>query len=216
MILNILAVAIFILCIYINLKRGFAKSVMGILGFFLAFVIVASFGDSFTQTFRESDTGKAIESKIYNVVYEQLYSSAATDSASAVSELPLPNFIKQEAVEMCENFTTNVYDKVSSSISVKVFNLMCNVCFFIILILAFGVLKLIIPQIFKLPVLKQVNKALGLGLGAVSGVLWVYVFMLIVSVIVNMGSWPALNEAAKDSFIYNLVYENNIILKFFS
>lgn len=216
MILNVLAVIIFAVCVIVNVKSGFVKSVLGIFSFFLAFVIVAGFGDGFAEAVRETDTGRAVESKIYNITYEQLYSSAATSTAEAVEELNLPKFIKKNAIETCENLTVNVYDEISDTVSRQLFGIIAHVVLFLLLTLIFAVAKLIIPTVFKLPVLKQVNKMLGLGIGIVNGLICVYIFMLAVSVIVNIGSWQALNEAAQSSVIYRFIFENNAMLKLFA
>ena len=199
MLVNIISLIVFLLCIYINYKRGFVKSILGFLSFFLAFIITFSFGSEFSEGFRETGTGKAMESKIYNITYESLCASDKADADEAIESLVLPGFIKKEAAERCRDFKSGIYDKI----------------LFLALVLIFGVLKLIVPLIFKLPVLKQVNAFLGIGFGAVNGILWVWVLMLVISLLVNLGDWQWLKAAADESFVYNILYQQSGFLKLF-
>ena len=215
MLVNIISLAVFLLCIYINYKRGFVKSILGFLSFFLAFIITFSFGSEFSEGFRETGTGKAMESKIYNITYESLCASDKADADEAIESLVLPGFIKKEAAERCRDFKSGIYDKISEFLSGRIFVLLCHIILFLALVLIFGVLKLIVPLIFKLPVLKQVNAFLGIGFGAVNGILWVWVLMLVISLLVNLGDWQWLKAAADESFVYNILYQQSGFLKLF-
>ena len=215
MVINIIALVVFILCIYINYKRGFVKSILGFFSFFLAFVITFSFGADFAEKLRDTGTGKAMESKIYNITYESLCENNNAAPEEAIDNLMLPGFIKKQATEACQDFKSGIYDKISEFLSSKIFVFLCHIIMFLALLLIFGVLKLIVPLIFKLPLLKQVNTFLGFALGAANGVLWVWVLMLVIGFLVNICDLPGLKASAEESFVYNILYQQSGILKLF-
>ncbi len=215
MVVNIIALVVFLLCVYINYKRGFVKSILGFLSFFLAFAITFGFGSDFTDHFKNTATGKAMESKVYNITYESLCESNDAEATDAIESLMLPGFIKKEAADACQDLQSGIYDKISEFLSSKFFVMLCHIIMFLALVLIFGALKLIVPVIFKLPVLKQANTFLGFSLGVVNGFLWVWVLMLVIGLLVNITDLPWLSKAAEESFVYNILYQQSGFLKFF-
>ena len=214
--INLLALLILVLCIIIGVKRGFAVTVMGFFGIFLAVVITAVSGGAFSGAMEDTQAGKWAQNKIYNTTYDKLHASSAAETPEAVDKLPLPGFVKDSAKAKCEEVTNGVFDAISDAVSDVLFSVMCHAVLFVLLLLIFWLLKLFVPMFLKLPVLKQADKILGAAAGAVNGFFVIYAAVLVLSVIISIFDMPALSQAAQNSFVYNIVYENNFLVKLFS
>ncbi len=216
MILDILAVVCFFICLIINARRGFVKSLLGFMGFFLAGVITITAGGAFSDAVHDTPAGETVRSRVFNTTYESILVSSDEDVDTALENVKLPDFIKERAKERSEEITENISYSLSESISEVVFELLARGALFVILILGFFVIKLIIPVILKLPVIKQADKSLGAVAGILNGVIALYVLMLVVSIVMSISEISWLKDAADSSIAYEWFYEKSFLTKLFS
>ncbi len=215
MIIDVIVIVVFALSVFLGFRRGFSKTVLKLCGFFAAFLIVSVAGASFEEAVLKNDVGKFVKSKIYNITYEQLYSAGESNKENVLESVNLPKFIISEIEEAYDENSTTAYDNVSEIVSEKLFSMASKVAFFILLMLVFGVAGIVIPKIFKLPVLKQADKILGLIFGIVNGIFRVYIIMFLIATIASTASVPRLKEAADKSNFYESMYENGSITNIF-
>ena len=208
MIIDLIAAAVLVLSTVFGFKRGFAKTALRFFGFFAAFIIVMMFGSQFENAAAETDAGKYVKSKVYNVTYEQLYRAGEESSKNALEALNLPGFIKSEIEQEYDVNSSGFYDGVSTAVADKTFSIASKIVFLLILLAVFSAAGIIIPRVFSLPVLRQADRLLGLIFGAVNGVIRVYLLILILSAAVNLSGADRLKETADNSFVFQNVYEN--------
>lgn len=204
MIIDILLIAVFVICIILNTKRGFVKSALGVLSFALALVIALNCSGEFCDFLKDTQSGKAAQSKIYNMTYERLF-EAQTEGKQKVGEaINLPPFIENK-IESWQ-ISGKTYAAVSENVSAAVFDVLAKVLLFIILSIVFYIARLVAPHIFKLPVLKQANGVLGALFGAVNGVIFVYIIMFVLYVLQSFNNSDMLTQLLNASKIYALAF----------
>lgn len=215
MIIDIIVVAVFALNLFFGFRRGFSKTVLRLFGFFAAFVIVSVAGASFEQAALKTDAGKFVKSKVYNITYERLYSAAEKGKENLSESVKLPEFIAGEIEQKYNEDSTEACNSISSAVSEKVFSIGSKIFLFVSLLVLFAVAGFIVPKIFKLPVLKQADKLLGLGIGAVNGFLFAYLLLFIIAIILSVSDIEWLKDAVNGSALYRQIYENGFITSVF-
>jgi hypothetical protein len=81
----------------------------------------------------------------------------------------------------------NVYQFVSDSIATMIISIACMLIIFIAIRILFAIfIKFVIKSIVKLPVLKQIDKVGGIGIGFLEGIIVAYIFIMILNIL-NLG-----------------------------
>ena len=220
-VIDIILAAIFIICLIVGWKRGFIDEALrllsGIIAFFCAYFITpyaapyvnehlfygriseytskvlgglengggasALFGDGeANETFR-----KFIEK--FGADYDQLKQS-----------------VIERADQSTEAIVTGLTEKIANPVSYAISYALCFIVIFIAALLVLWLIRHLLNLAAKLPVLKTANKILGLVLGGLLGVLFVWV----ISALLKLGL-PYLTIMAPKIFPEDL-FERSIIL----
>lgn len=140
----------------------------------------------------------------------------------ALKELGLPDNIKDmlEVNNTPEIFkllnVSNFQDYVSGSLATIALNVIVFIVLFLIIYILLSIAINTLDLIAKLPILKQVNKLAGLGLGIAMGVFLVYIGMLVVSLLISMNFTPDLANLIEESSVASFFYNNNPLDSFLS
>ncbi|MDD4494215.1 MAG: CvpA family protein, partial [Eubacteriales bacterium] len=101
-------------------------------------------------------------------------------------------------------------------ISTQLANLVCDIISVILLFiaarLAFILLKFVVKGIAKLPVFKQLDKIGGFALGAVEGLLTVYILLAVLTMTSANPKMEKVFKAVDNSLIGHSMYQNNFIV----
>lgn len=197
MIIDIFYIFIFILCIYIGYKRGFAKTAISFMSLFLSILAAVYFYTPFVN-FINSLPGAV-----------KITESIKSGIASAVT----PFFENDTVPEIFSNFLLNsLKENAASAAAEIIFSIGLMVLFIILIKLALAIISALAGAVFKLPVLKQANSFLGGIFGALSGVAVCYVLAMVMFIVAGTSvSWFA--EQIKESAITNYFLETNIFIK---
>lgn len=199
--LDAVVILIFLLCVWIGCKRGFIKTVTGIVAFLAALAVSALLSGSVAGLVYD----KAIEPSIIETVDTQIEQSEGTaieGLGSAYQSLPdvVKNLLAQTGVENVDDLAqklmsmdTNVpvsenINAVVEPVLLPLLKALCSLLlFFIVYILVLIVLRML-DLVAKLPLLKQVNKTLGLVGGIVSGALWALLAVTVLQILAATGA----------------------------
>lgn len=143
-----------------------------------------------------------------------------------VEMLSLPESIAEQVedvvdaeyiVKLQEEGNTAVSAVISSIIAERmtqiIFNTIIHMIVFISLFIILRIVVLVTGIIGKLPVIHEANKLLGLAVGLVEGLFFVWIFFALITAFGNQ-KWAA--EALTDissSRLLSIIYNNNLILK---
>ena len=178
----------------------------------------------------ESDLQKKVAESLKNAgVKEGLGDVAKKETAAMLSEdidkaaqidlidgLDLPDLLKANLIENNNDAVydllgiTTFYKYLSSYAARLVVNLIAFIVTFIAIRLVFLIIGLIVNKIMAdVPILAGINRTTGLLLGLASGLILIWVFMVIASV--AFGS--AFDNMIAESQLLQFIYNHNIIMK---
>ena len=200
MIIDILLVAVLVLCIYMGHRRGLVRTLSKLCSFVLSIIVALLSYKKIAGLITDSVVGEFIKGKISESI-----------SVSGTDFSKLPEFLKTPlesgVIEITETVAVNMTDAVVSIIAV---------------VITILVAKLLISIVFKalnvfakLPVLKQFNKLFGILLGVVNGYFWMCIVLYVISHLVNIASLGFLNEQLNTSVLALFLEDNNLLTMLF-
>ena len=215
---DIVVVAVVIIAIFTGYKKGFIKTLFGVLSFFIAIAITFAFYKPVMELIKEK-TG--FEEWLYGYLYEMNLEDNNSEKVSG-EQIVLS--------ESGENYINNLPDAVVKMIGLDeikekakvtiiekivefVVKLLAIVIVYIVSKIILLVLVLILDSIAKLPVLKQFNELLGIILGGILGFIQVYVVCAVITLIGSLPAFSNVSAIISNSLFAHIFYDNNLLLK---
>lgn len=229
LLLDVIVIAVMVMSVVYGYKNGFVKSLMslvsGLVSVFVAYTftpmlsawlnakyILGAISKGIAETFASAakTTGEAAGELVYDLtkMFEnpQITTIIQRFGADPAALQGASGEAEQVGYSMIEELAVKVAAPVASTVSTVL-------AFLVLFVVASVVLKLvtvIIGAIFKLPVLKSMDKALGLVSGLACAVFLGWVLSLAIEVALS-----ALVTVAPDIVTVN-TFDNTIIVKFFA
>ena len=227
-ILDVAVILIVLLAVFIGYRRGFVKSVIKLVGCVLAVIIAGLLSPMVAGGIYDTFASDKLQETIAAEMTAADAQSALAGIRGVLDDLPKPVVNALESCglgtpeEMLDNIKGSLdggVDAVAEAVAVKVIRpvavaLLSALCFFILfilLIILVAVLANLINKVFKLPLLKQMNGALGAVMGALEGVVIVLVAVTVVQLMAassRQDSWISPQDI-QDSFIVSRVAKVN-------
>lgn len=206
-------ILIIVLTIYLYYRRGFVKAVLGVGKTLLSFICSAIFGHSLGEILAESYFDSKITDMIYNTLIKQ---EASVDIDNIPSSLALvaekcgvdvDSILKGSSThDWQQNFATQAGTAISSVVSM----LLGYVLVFIVAYLVFLIGSFVLGSIVELHVLKTIDRLLGMCLGAMCAIIFVFLFVFLVKVVIY---WAV---ASGDRGAVLEIIEKTYLFRFFS
>lgn len=218
--IDIILVVIFASFVLTAVKKGFILSLLEFAAVILALVLAYNFSPKVAETaydgFVKEATIKTIETQIEENVSLQETSTQAQLLLESIPDymVSVADFmgvsvddIKQSVASSkftSENIATELVEKIAQPIIIGALTALSFVVLAIVLLFVLKFLAQIIAKIFKIPVIKTVNKLLGGILGACKGFAVVLFICTILTVFFASGD-NELAAAVNDSVVVNLI-----------
>ncbi len=148
------------------------------------------------------------------LTYKKGFVKSVLDIASVIISIVLSNLLSPPLAEVYFPFFMNQINGNEGSLNcpeavVKLFaHALAFVTIYVVLTIILKILTLIISGIFKLPVLKSLNRTLGLLLGIAKAFIFVFLFVSIVQLIV-----PFMTDT-QSGFLNEEIIQNTFIFKY--
>lgn len=237
--MDILLIAVFIICIVIGFAKGFVKSLVSLVGNFIALIVAFSFCASFGSYLNTNYIREPIQQWFINAVTTV---PEGTDAAledvnmdSLFSDSPqffldAAEFLGVDLSEMSakyEDLKVNGAEQAKSAIINAMTNPLSEtvsrvVAFLIIYIgcmIAISILWLVAEMVTKIPGIKQLDKLGGLLLGVVNGLIFVFVLSSVLNftmtVFLNGHTYSDKQKMVENTMIYKHVEQLNPLNKIF-
>ena len=227
LILDIIIILVMASSIVYGYKNGFFQSVMSLISGFVSGIVAYTFSPALGSWLNEKFFLSAISKGI-----AETFASAAKSTTGAAGEMmydlnkmlenpQIGSILERFGVEAgsieelaapSANVGMDVIDSVAVKVATPVSGAVSSVCAFLLLFVgaSLKVFTIIMAGIFKLPVLKTMDK----GLGLVAGVATALFFGWVLSVAIEI-ALPPLSTIAPDVFTAS-TFNNTIIIKFFA
>ncbi len=217
--LDLAVCIIILLCVIIYAKRGFVKSVFGIIAFVAAIVLAFMLSTPLSDFTYDKLIEPTVSTSIENTLVKQV-----TGTTEALNESvfdALPGFIKNNidekgfsAINILEVDTAKtIADKICESVvkpgATYFLKIIFSLILFIILSFVFKFVVKLLNKIFSFSIIGKVNKILGAIIGVIMGLVISMLFILMVNVVVSIsgGFWCFTHDAIEQSKIFGLILE---------
>ena len=232
--LLLLALAIIGVCAYAGWRVGFVKTVFSLLSTIAVIIITILVSPIVTNMLKSSDTiSGAIESKLEEVIdlsgiAENLSSDEEKDPTAFIDGLELPDSIKdtiknsladtmEEKKSEAEDFVGDKLNSLEKYICELLTNIILNALGFFVtfLVAAVGiaVLCFVLDLLSKLPVLHQINTLFGVAIGALEGLVILWIVFVVITMLGSTGLGQACMAMISESKILSFLYDSNILSK---
>lgn len=140
---------------------------------------------------------------------------AAADAI--INHLPLPGFLKDTVARNIPSPSkllgiSQIMDAISGEIAKLVISLVSLVLLYLIIRVALIFARVILEGVAKLPLFRQINNLGGLGLGAVEGLLTLYIVLAVLTLFNAAAAFRPVFDAIDQSLVAKYFYEHNFII----
>ena len=224
--LGIVVAGILLLTAYKGFRRGFIREIVSFFFVFLALAVSWAINPYVNEFFMENTPvyekiQESCQSFVESQKKQELTSQGTEEQTGFIEGLELPELLQKglESNNTAEVYTYLAVDSFGEYISEALARMIVNgLSFFVSYLLASVILRLgtwVLNLLAGLPVLKSANKLAGGLVGAVKGVLFVWIAFLVMTILCSTSiGKETLALIEKDAFL-NVLYEYDIFVNVF-
>lgn len=203
-------IVLFALMVLSGIKRGFIKTISGVLSFVLALILSALLAapaaslvyDAFVEPKVLSSFGEDAEAG--EITADQVNDALAEMPPFVIEQLNNHGITTGQQVldrvdEKPESMAQGIADQVVAPTAKAVLEPICSLLLFILLNFVLGWIFRALNLLAKFPLVKQANKLLGVVAGVAQGLLWVFFAVSVMDVLASTGLFTALTPEVLDS-----------------
>ncbi|MDI9508877.1 MAG: CvpA family protein [Clostridiales bacterium] len=214
--LLIIVIGIIVLNALIGRKVGLIKIIFSLLSFAIALALTTWISPTVNGILNNNET-------FYEKTFQQvekmlsLEENESADQDDIIEGLPLPKSMKESLMKNKAKQEANIKSYITCHVTGIVINAFAYILTFVIVFIALWVVSIALNIISKLPILNQINRTAGLLLGAVQGLVVVWLLFIILTVIsgsqLGETAFQQINSSGILSFLYNKNFLLNIVFK---
>lgn len=214
-ILLIILLAVFAVCVVSGYKKGFLKTAFSLVSWILVLVLCKFATPIVTDlliqhTDVEVVVYETVDDKVSEAVEQALQNNGVSEIEAALPA-GLKNMLLGEnesiADALLNSGTLDVTPVVNGIVGILGF-----VVTVIILRIAMVVVEFLLGVVSKLPLIGPMDKFLGIGCGAVKGIIWCWVILAVVSILALTGANTEFAAYILESEILTWLQNNNLLL----
>lgn len=212
-IVDLIILGILILCIVSGYRKGLTGSLLKIVSFLLAVIIAfVLFKPVSNFIINNTNWDENLEQGIRNTVISD-EKSQTTQAENQNAPSVLIDYINNAVEEAGDTAKEDIVNATARNVSITIINAGVWICLFIIARIILVFIKGLANLITKLPVIKQFDNLGGIIYGVLEALIIIYVILAIISFISPLVSNFGIINAIQKSFIGNIMYNNNLLLK---
>lgn len=212
---------IFALFVIQGARKGMVRTAVSMVSFILVIVAVSwinpYMGDFIREhTSWEESIQQRTSEMLAGVIEDQLEPDAGQQE-EIIRQLPLPDGMKELLLEnnneegyrsmAAEGFA----DYLSGYLAYAVINGIAFVLSFVVTIILIWLILYAVDILTDLPVLGGINRAGGIVLGAVQGLLWLWIIFLVIALFADTPAGRVLMEQIRSNPVLSWLYNNNFL-----
>ncbi len=194
---DMILIALIILFVWLGIRKGFVKTVFGLCSIVISIALALSLHPMVSEQLEVSPAKDFVHEQVLGMLPD----GEMTDS------LALPDFL-QDSVSEAE---ANTKDAIAGGIAGMALKIISIILVFLLVQLILWILSLALKLITRLPVIHGFDKLLGGIVGAVSGILVIYLVLGLLTFTTALNKTIAISKVVEDSLIASSMYENNVL-----
>ena len=208
---DILILAILLSLTFLGYKKGFLKTLTGVVSIILSFVLAMTFSPQVESFIKSTPVYDAIYENIENSLFSQ---NNENKEEYSTAKLNMP----YEMIENIQEDIEGTKNEIAKTLTEKLGDILVKILSILLIFLAVRILLLIILSGFgiirKLPLIGWFDKLLGALFGFLKGLLVVYLLLAVVTVCTALNSENKLIKEINHSEFAKVMYNNNVFLDF--
>lgn len=210
MIVDIIILIIVAISILIGMKKGFIVCAVNFFSLMIALIIAFTFCKPFATYLINNTT---IDEKVEQNIKSSIPMNNQDVNITVNSNLPtgIKNYINDAETNVNDAKNTAI-DTTTQNITAEVMIVIAFVIIFIAVKIVLMIVKVISKIINKLPVLKQIDKVGGIIIGALEGIVIVYITFALISVVSPAIKEQKILDYINESNIGKQMYNNNLLV----
>ncbi len=211
-ILDLIVIGVYVISILFFKNKGFLKSSETLISLILTLCLMTTALPFFQDILDKSAIGEAIHESVESML---LPKEGETEPSEGIA---LPDFM-QEAVDdkltALDTAKDNMISATADYTADLVIRVISTILLFLLIKIGIFLLFRILGVFFKLAPLNFVNRTLGVVLGVLNATVIVYVLCAVAVIVVPVEYSAILKSAISDTFLTQIFYNDNILLKLF-
>lgn len=222
----IAVIAIMAIGAVIGLKKGFVDMLFGAVSMIIALIVAIMIGPKISA-FVQENTGIAdkVAVKVSQTLNLEELAIELPEPDAFVDNLNLPEIMKEKITsaefteklnldKMADDASRKMAEVVAAFLAKMIITAVCFVAVYIVALILLYLLNKVLDVFAKLPLLKQANQLAGMVLGLVQGVLVVWLFFAVITIIGGTEFGQTTFGYINDSKLLSFLYTNNIPMNF--
>jgi len=214
--------AFILLLVFRGYRKGFFKSAASAIGIVLAVLLTAILYPGVNKLLCQYTVlDDVIEQKIIEKfeLPEEAKAATRSEEIDTIENLNLPDNVKDWLIANCngetflESGVDNVCSYIAKSLTAMVMRGISYVITFLVLMLLLHILIMVLDVANYIPIVKSINKAGGAIFGAGQGILIVWIFMGIVTLLSTFSWAYQIMQMIDESPLLAWFYKKDIFLK---
>lgn len=198
MLADIIIVAVIVLFTIIGVRRGIARTILGIVGLFVTYAVAGGLSKWLSPLIYNSFLEQTVTENVNNYMSSYGFDYLIDNSISALPEWirwlvslfggSSENVVQyvSQSVSSAQTNATQTVTQTLESLAVSALQIVLMIVLFIIVYIIVRKLIRLVSKVFKAPVLRQVNGFFGGVLGAVNGLLIAWIAVNVFCLIAQM------------------------------
>ena len=195
------AAVIFVLVFISVARKGFLRSAYKLFGLAAALLLTSLFVPDVTATIASSRAWTQLDEHIEAVLDDKTH-----------ADIDLPEYMSTVR-ESAEELRDGAVSAAAAEITAASAHVAAIISVFLILRFAIWLLYLLLQAVFRLPVLRLLNKAIGVFCAFIHAFAVIYILCAAVSL--PFGIFDTARSAVANSYVTYYLYNNNLLIKLF-
>ena len=222
-ILDILIVLIVAFYIYSCARRGFVRTVIEMIGYFLAIYLAFSFSGVIAESVYDNFVGPSIAENIsdklslspeadtddkVDAIWDSLPEIVLNDAANSKNQLKNSIINNNSNVGTIESLAQKATDATVKPTVLPIIQTVATILLFFILMFVVKFIARIINKVFNLPLIGSLNKFLGGIIGGFKGAIFATIFVMIIMFVISLtkeGFWIFTEENIDKSVLFKFL-----------
>ena len=227
--IDLLLIAVFVIAILLAARKGLVRGIIGLIGNVVAVVVAFMFSGSLGSYINSNFLYQPMRQWVINMLSPTSGGTTASISDLNFDELfsDMPQFFSEilkhlglNSSQLAESYSSmkvNGVEEAKSAVIDMMVSPMADICgrviafvvIFILALIAINIIVWLLDFVVELPILRQINKIGGIVLGAINGILFVFILAGVINIsigyIMNDRTAEEIDKIEESTVIYKTV-----------
>lgn len=237
--IDLLLIAVFVIAILLAARKGLVRGIIGLIGNVVAVAVAFMFSGSLGSYINSNFLYQPMRQWVINMLSPTSGGTTASISDLNFDELfsDMPQFFSEilkhlglDSSQLAESYSSmkvNGVEEAKSAVIDMMVSPMADICgrviafvvIFILALIAINIIVWLLDFVVELPILRQINKIGGIVLGAINGILFVFILAGVINIsigyIMNDRTAEEIDKIEESTVIYKTVNSINPVRMIF-